>query len=129
MTTATLAVVGTVAAILAAVLLLLASLRAGADAETRDKRATADRAAIRTQMQDGLGDVRVQMQDGLAAANTDREEIRTELGAVRTEMRDGFAAVLSRLPAETPAETEIPAPAGTTPDRPAERIPLAASKQ
>ena len=117
MTTAALAILGTLAAILAAVLLLAATLKSGRVSEVRDGVAKSERAEIRTQLHEGLGDVRIAMQNGLAASNTDREAIRTELRDVRTEIsvvQRGVNTILQRLgdePAGT-ASDQTPTPAG-----------------
>ncbi len=94
MTASTLAMLGTAAALIAAGLLLWSSLASGQDmragfkaAETRDTTATDDRAAIRTEMQDGFG-------------------------AIRTEMQNGFGAILERLPVPTDAADENAAERG-----------------
>ena len=94
MTASTLAILGTAAAVIAAGLLLWSSIASGREvragfeaAKERDTTATDDRAAIRTEMQDGFG-------------------------AIRTEMQNGFGAILERLPPPTDAADENTAERG-----------------
>ena len=94
MTASTLAILGTAAAVIAAGLLLWSSIASGREmhagfeaAKERDTAATDDRAAIRTEMQDGFS-------------------------AIRTEMQGGFSAVLERLPPPTDAADENTAERG-----------------